>query len=67
MVATLEFVNMAYNIVDNMEKMKTDISVFEISKLNLQQKLLMKARKVRDEKTSNANDKGKEIVHLFDI
>lgn len=50
-----------------MEKMKTDISVFEISKLNLQQKLLMKARKVRDEKTSNANDKGKEIVHLFDI
>jgi hypothetical protein len=34
---------MDYNIADNMKKMKVDISMFELSKLEPQQKLFMKA------------------------
>ena len=41
-VATPKDVNLSYNIVDNMNKMNVNISMFDISKLEPQQKLLMK-------------------------
>ena len=37
-VATHEDVNLDYNIVDNMKKMKVDIAMFDVSKLQPQQK-----------------------------
>lgn len=64
MVSTLEYVNLDYNIVDNTRKTKDDISMFELSKLELKPKLLMKAWKVEEDKTSNVNDKGKETTNI---
>ena len=65
MVATPEDVNLDYSIVNNMKKMKAYISMFDLSKLEKQQKLLMKAWKTREYKNSNVNDKGKEIIGIF--
>ena len=56
---TLEDVVVDYIIVDNMNKMKAEISMFELSKLGKKPKLLMKLWRVKEDKNLNANYKGK--------
>ena len=61
-VATPEIVDINYSVVEDMNKIRESIYIFELSKINSQQELILKAWK--DDTKYFVEEKGNDIVNL---